>query len=70
MFNLKESSECLQKNDRGNLKFKQIPEWNEHCREAHSNAREAFHIWVSHGKPRAGPIFNVMSECAVILSRF
>ncbi|XP_070569262.1 uncharacterized protein [Ptychodera flava] len=31
--------------------FKAIPGWNEHVREFHSAARDAFKLWASNGKP-------------------
>jgi len=38
----------------------QVPGWNEYCREAHEQAREAFLMWQSNNKPRQGYIFNLM----------
>ncbi len=40
--------------------FKQIPGWNELCSELHNNAREAFLVWRDNGKPRSGPIYQLM----------
>ena len=37
-----------------------IPGWNQFCKEAHEQAREAFLLWCSHGKPKQGPIFTCM----------
>ena len=40
----------------------EIPGWNDLCKQAHSEAREAFLIWVSNGRPRSGPLFSLMSK--------
>lgn len=37
-----------------------IPGWNDYCREAHSNARDAFLIWVQNGRQRSGPLLRNM----------
>ena len=37
----------------------QVPGWNEHCKDAHSEARENYLLWVSNGKPKQGPIFDL-----------
>ena len=37
-----------------------IPGWNEYCRTVHTDAREAFLLWVSNGRPRTGPILRQM----------
>jgi len=42
--------------------FKEIPGWNEACAELHSTAREAFLVWRDNGKPRAGPIHQLMKS--------
>jgi hypothetical protein len=34
--------------------------WNDYCREAHGEARDAFCLWVGNGKPRQGPLFDIM----------
>ena len=35
----------------------QIPGWNEHVKDSHSIARDAFHRWLIIGKPRQGTKF-------------
>ena len=45
-----------------NLRFKQIPGWNDFCAELHREARSAFLLWRTNGKPRAGPIFALMKS--------
>ena len=34
--------------------------WNSICADLHATAREAFLLWRSHGKPRFGPVFEIM----------
>ncbi len=41
-------------------KGKQIPGWNDYCKEAHSLARDSFLYWRSNGSPRTGPLFTGM----------
>ena len=36
--------------------------WNEVCKEVHAEAREAFLLWVSHSRPKQGPVFNAMKK--------
>jgi hypothetical protein len=43
-----------------NVTFKQIPGWNELCKELHSDVREAFLAWRSGGSPRFGVLFEDM----------
>ena len=40
--------------------FKQIPGWGDVCADLHSSARDAFLLWRTNGKPRNGPIHNIM----------
>ena len=40
--------------------FKQIPGWNEVCMNLHHEARESFLMWKANGKPRTGPIHELM----------
>ncbi len=42
--------------------FQQIPGWNDICADLHSDARAAFLIWQNNGKPRDGPVFQVMKS--------
>ena len=39
-----------------------VPGWNEHVKDSHDMAREAFSLWQSFGKPRYGPIFQLMTS--------
>jgi exonuclease III len=39
----------------------EIPGWNDYCKQVHAEAREAFLIWIDNGRPRAGPLFKLMS---------
>jgi exonuclease III len=41
---------------------KTVPGWNEYVKEAHCDAREAFLMWQANGKPRFGPICNLMNK--------
>ena len=42
------------------IKYKVMPGWNEHVREAHTAARESFKAWQCAGKPRSGPVHDIM----------
>ena len=37
-----------------------IPGWKEYCAEAHTNARNAFLLWVHTDRPRSGPLLRNM----------
>ena len=39
-----------------------IPGWNEYCKLAHEEAREAFLLWCVNGKSKQGPIFELMTK--------
>jgi hypothetical protein len=39
-----------------------IPGWNDYCSEAHSQARDAFLLWCSVGKPRQGEVWRLMQK--------
>ena len=41
-------------------KVKKIPNWRETCADLHDQARDAFILWKINGKPRAGPICQIM----------
>ena len=38
------------------------PGWNEYVRDAHSEARDAFKLWVRSSKPRQGDVFQSMKQ--------
>ncbi len=40
--------------------FNQVEGWNEHCKQAHSDARESFLLWRSYNSPRHGPLYDTM----------
>ena len=40
--------------------YKHIPGWNEVCGEIHDQARDAFQLWRLNGKPRFGPLCDIM----------
>lgn len=40
--------------------YQQVPGWKEVCLEQHQQARNAFLMWKSNGKPKTGPIFHQM----------
>ena len=40
--------------------FKQIPGWNDLVKDSNELARQSFKLWVAHGKPRFGPVYNEM----------
>lgn len=37
-----------------------VPGWNEHCKDLHADARESYILWRDMGKPRSGPICELM----------
>lgn len=43
-------------------KFKQVIGWNEHCKNLHSTARNAFLNWIRNGRIRSGILFLRMKE--------
>ena len=43
-------------------RFKQVPGWNDYCRETHCAAREAFLLWQANRKPRQGVFFDNMKR--------
>ena len=55
---LKESSDSIIRE--GKLSYATIPGWNEHVKEQHEAAREAFLLWKSSGQPRTGIIWDMM----------
>ena len=38
------------------------PGWNEYVKDAHSEARDAFKLWVQSSKPRQGDVFQSMKQ--------
>jgi hypothetical protein len=52
------SAEHLQQ--RVKRKFNPIPCWNDLCKDLHEQARDTFLMWCANGKPRTGPIFQLM----------
>ena len=46
-----------------------IAGWNDYCREAHSNARDAFLLWADNNKPRSGPIFDTMRHSRTVFKQ-
>ena len=59
---LKASSEAFVKDNSTQKKQPIIPSWNEYCREAHSDARNAFLEWVYNGRPRSGYLLRNMQQ--------
>ena len=43
-----------------------IPGWNEVCKQAHTEAREAYHMWCCNGKLKQGPIFKLMVKSRTV----
>lgn len=39
-----------------------VPGWNDYCKQAHSEAREAYYLWRCNGRPRYGDLFNDMKR--------
>jgi len=42
--------------------FNQVEGWNDYCRQAHMEAREAFLMWRSYNNPKHGPVFEHMKK--------
>ena len=40
----------------------QKPGWNDICKEAYSQKREAFLMWKDSGKPKSGPVFAIYNK--------
>ena len=38
------------------------PGWNDYARDLHTAARECFVMWVDAGKPKNGPVFDLMKS--------
>ena len=58
---LKEASEKFVQNKKV-VKCRTVPGWNDYVRESHSEARDAFVMWQQCGKPRYGPICDIMKR--------
>jgi exonuclease III len=62
---LHEASESLSKISNKRT-YKVIPGWNDYVNESHLAARDAFVMWNSAGKPRFGPVFDIMKRSRAI----
>ena len=61
MNKLRISGNSVSRNDaRNNIKYGQLPGWNDFVKEHHSAARQSYLIWCTHDKPRQGPIHRAM----------
>ena len=40
--------------------YKCRPGWNDHARDLHTAARECFIMWIDAGRPKHGPVFDLM----------
>ncbi len=40
--------------------YKQVAGWHDLCADHHTQARDAFHLWCINGRPRFGPIYQLM----------
>ena len=40
------------------LRNRNVPGWNEHCRELYSKARQTFFVWHHSGRVRSGAVFD------------
>ena len=38
------------------------PGWNEYVKDAHSETRDAFKLWILSSKPRQGDVFQYMTQ--------
>ena len=61
---LTQSSKAITSNFK--LSFKQVPGWNDYCKVAHSEAREAFLLWIANGKTKQGPAFSQMCRTRAV----
>jgi exonuclease III len=43
-----------------------VPGWNELCKQAHCEAREAFLLWRVNGSQKHGPIFQIMNRTRAV----
>ena len=42
--------------------FNIVPGWNEQVRNFHNTARDAFKLWAANGRPRTGPLYELMRK--------
>ena len=56
---LNDASSCLLKRTCKKI-YAPVPGWNDYVKETYEKARESFLLWLSNGKPRSGPIFEIM----------
>ena len=54
---MKKSSSFIKK--RGKVSKFVVPGWNEYCKEAHSLAKDWYHLWICSNKPRQGYVYNM-----------
>ena len=57
---LSSSSERISRKHNGTSQRRGIPGWNEHVKELHDAARDAYLLWKDSGKPRQGVAYELM----------
>ena len=55
-------SNSVLNNSEDKCQAKFVPGWCEYVKDAHQAARDAFLIWQGAGKPRQGPVFEIMKR--------
>lgn len=43
-----------------------VPGWNNVCKDAHAEARQAFLLWRTHGSPKQGTVYEIMKRTRAI----
>ena len=51
-----------QLSDNQNKRYVHRPGWNDYVSDLYEASRETRSLWLTHGKPRQGPIFEIYSE--------
>jgi hypothetical protein len=52
-------------NNKNKYKY-QVKGWNDDCRESHKQARDAFKLWSINGKPKNGPVYDIMRRARAL----
>jgi exonuclease III len=56
---LRAASDCLGQSSSDSKHQKGMPGWNEHVKEAHAVAKDAFQLWQAWNKPKFGPVYEL-----------
>ena len=60
------SSCSLQTQAKQTPRHKKVPGWNDVCKQAHSEAREAFLMWRANGSKKQGVIYQIMCKSRAV----